>query len=77
MRWAKNVSYISNVMIGLKSYRVTCEEDDGFVVMIDGEYIKDMDRLPTYEEVREMIQELEDQDEFDEEEDYGIPGFIS
>lgn len=55
MRWT--IQHVSTILIGLTPYRVVAEEDDGIALYINNEYAKDVDELPTYEELVELVEE--------------------
>lgn len=55
MRWT--TQHVSTILIGLTPYRVVAEEDDGIALYINNEYVKDVDGLPTYEELVELVEE--------------------
>lgn len=55
MRWT--IQHVSTILIGLTPYRVVAEEDDGVALYINNEYVKDVDELPTYEELVELVEE--------------------
>lgn len=55
MRWT--IQHVSTILIGLTPYRVVAEEDDGIALYINNEYVKDVDELPTYEELVELVEE--------------------
>lgn len=65
MRWTKTITHQTSVEIDGKYHVVTCEEDnEEFALFIDGEYICDVDKLPTKDEIAEQINQqniLEDE----------------
>lgn len=59
MEWGKTVRYQTSMSIGHKVYNVLCESDfdDGFSVYVNGEFVADVEGLPTREQLEDIIAE--------------------
>lgn len=57
MRWAKSVRYQANVVYEGIVYNIRCDSDfdEDLTLSIDGEYICDVDKLPSFEDVKDYI----------------------
>lgn len=61
MRWAKTIKYQVSLMVDFRAFNIVCEAGDGedYALSINGEYIRDLPSLPTYEELKEEINQQE------------------
>ena len=61
MRWAKTTKYQASLMVDFKAFSIVCEGGEGedYALSINGEYIRDVQTLPTYEELVEEINQQE------------------
>jgi hypothetical protein len=59
MKWAKTTKYQASITIGGKVFNVICERDldDCLTLTVNGEYLCDLEALPTYEELVEQIEQ--------------------
>ena len=59
MKWAKSIRYQTVVQINGKVHNLTCLQDfdEGYSLYSNGEYIADVDELPTKEEAINLISE--------------------
>lgn len=57
MKWAKTVKYQTTLQVGRILYNVRCESDfdDGFSVYVNNEFVSDVEKLPTEEELVQII----------------------
>lgn len=53
MKWATTTKYQTSVEVDGRDFYIVCESDPmmGFSLVIDGEYICDLEELPTYNEL--------------------------
>lgn len=60
MRWARTVRHQVTIVVSDEVFNAICESDfdDDMVLIINGEYIADVQALPTYEELVEYIDQM-------------------
>lgn len=57
MRWAKSVRYQSSISYQDEVYNIICDRDeyDDIALSINGEYVCDLNELPTQEELEGYV----------------------
>jgi len=61
MEWATTTKHQANISVEGKLFNIICESDldDNLALIINGEYICDVDKLPTHTELLEYIDQQE------------------
>ncbi len=57
MKWAKTVRYQATISVDGEIFNIRLEKDfdEDFAVYINSEYIRDVENIPTREELEEMV----------------------
>lgn len=59
MKWAKTIKHQTSISLNSKIFNILCEDSGSIAVSINGEYIFDVETLPKYEELVNIIKESE------------------
>lgn len=76
MKWYKTVRHQAILSIDGETFNVLCEDDNGIALSINGEYVTDVDTIPTYDELIEFISEYAQIERMAEDRSFAINGRV-
>lgn len=76
MKWYKTVRHQAILSIDGEVFNILCEDDDGIALSINGEYVRDVDTIPTYDELIDVIGEYAQLERMAEDRSFAINGRV-